>query len=59
MPFNEYPYTNFHDLNQDWMIKTLKEVQEKAETIDESVAQAKQSEENAKTSEENAESYAE
>ena len=52
------PYSNLHELNNDWIIKTVKEVKEKAETIDESVAQAKQSEENAKTSEENAESYA-
>lgn len=25
MIFNEYPYTNFHELNDDWIIKTLRE----------------------------------
>ena len=61
MPFNEFPYTNFHELNQDWMIKTMKEVKDKAENIDASVEEAndaaeaaKLSENNAKTSEENA-----
>ena len=23
-PFNLFPYTNFHDINMDWIIKSLK-----------------------------------
>lgn len=66
MPFEQFPYTNFHELNQDWLIKTVKEVKDKTEDIDEAVAEAeasaenaKASELNAKTSELNAQNYAE
>lgn len=52
------PYTNLHELNNDWIVKTVKEVKDKTELIDDSVEQAKQSEENAKTSEEQAKFYA-
>lgn len=48
------PYSNLHELNNDWIIKKLKEVKDKEDSIDESVTNAKQSEENAKVSEENA-----
>lgn len=34
------PYTNLHELNNDWIIKTVKEVKDKAEDIDNSVSQA-------------------
>ena len=41
--FNNFPYTNFHELNQDWLIKTVKEVKDKTEDIDEAVAEAEAS----------------
>lgn len=28
MPFQNFPYTNFHEANQDWIIKTIKELVE-------------------------------
>lgn len=43
------PYTNLHELNNDWIIKTVKEVKDKTENIDESVAEAKEYSENAKS----------
>lgn len=33
--FNKYPYTDFHELNLDWVIKTCKEVSDKVELLDE------------------------
>lgn len=44
------PYTNFHELNNDWIVKTVKEVKDKTEQIDESVAQAEEYAEQAKES---------
>lgn len=35
MIFSEYPYTNFHELNLDWIIKTVKEL---TDTVDDFVA---------------------
>lgn len=32
--FHEYPYTNFHDLNLDWIIKIVKELKAIVDTID-------------------------
>ncbi len=50
--YENFPYSNFHDLNTDWIIKKIKDVET-------SEANAKASEENAKTSEENAKQYEE
>ena len=35
MSFDKYPYTNFHELNDDWIIKTLREF---GQRLDEFVA---------------------
>lgn len=48
------PYTNLHELNNDWVVKTVKEVKDKTDEIDTAVSEAKEYSENAKTSEENA-----
>ena len=45
--FENFPYSNFHDLNTDWLVKKVKDVET-------SEANAKASEENAKASELNA-----
>lgn len=45
--YENFPYSNFHDLNTDWIVKKIKDVET-------SEANAKASEENAKASEENA-----
>lgn len=50
--YDNFPYSNFHDLNTDWIVKKIKDVET-------SEANAKASEENAKTSEENAKQYEE
>ena len=34
-----FPYSNFHDLNLDWIIKTVKENLEKEDTQDERITQ--------------------
>lgn len=51
--YDDFPYTNFHDLNLDWVVKTVKQVKDKTDEIDNSVAEAKgyaeASEENATT----------
>lgn len=31
-PFNIFPYTNFHDLNLDWLLNKVKELSEKVNT---------------------------
>jgi len=31
MPFNNYPYTDFHDTNLDWIIRNLKRIDIKLE----------------------------
>lgn len=37
-PFNhEYPYTDFHELNLDWVIKTVKELNINLETMEERI----------------------
>ena len=48
------PYTNLHELNNDWVVKTVKEVKDKTDEIDTAVSEAKEYSENAKTSELNA-----
>lgn len=35
--FDNFPYTNIHDLNLDWLIKTVKKVYDKTETVDQAV----------------------
>lgn len=57
--FDNFPYTNIHDLNTDWLVKTVKEVKDKTDEIDQAVINAKNSEDNAKISEENASASAE
>lgn len=32
--FHKYPYTDIHDLNLDWILKTVKEMKEKFDSID-------------------------
>ena len=34
MFFNKYPYSNFHDLNLDWILKEIKSIEEELATID-------------------------
>lgn len=62
--FEHWPYTNFHDLNLDWIIKKIKNVEtaeintaEYAEQAKASEEAAAESEANAKTSEDNAEAF--
>ena len=38
--FEHFPYTNFHDLNLDWIIQALKDLDKKVDTIEERVTQA-------------------
>lgn len=38
----EFPYTNFHDLNLDWIVKTLKDVANKYSEIDEVASEAEE-----------------
>lgn len=49
MPFEVFPYTNFHELNLDTILDYVSEIKDKAENIDASVANA---EESANTAEE-------
>lgn len=37
-----FPYVNFHDLNLDWIIKTIKESLEKEDTQDEQIQQLRE-----------------
>ena len=32
--FHEYPYTDFHDLNLDWLLKTVKDLKEEIDNLD-------------------------
>lgn len=52
--FDNFPYTNIHDLNTDWLVKTVKSVKDKTELIDQAVLDAQNYADNAKTSEDNA-----
>lgn len=59
--FDQWPYVNIHNLNTDWLVKTVKAVkdlaetiQEKTDDIDDSVTRARDSAANAKISEDNA-----
>ncbi len=38
--FEQFPYTNFHDLNLDWIIKALKDLDKKVDTIEERITEA-------------------
>ena len=42
MPFEQFPYTNFHELNLDWIIKKLKELTEENKTLQEAVDELSQ-----------------
>ena len=33
-PFHKYPYTNFHELNLDWILNKIKEIEEQIKNID-------------------------
>ena len=33
--YNEYPYTDIHELNLDWILKTMRELEEKVANIKE------------------------
>lgn len=45
--FDNFPYTNVHDLNTDWLVKTVKEVKDKTDEIDQAVEDSKTYSENA------------
>ena len=38
--FDQWPYTNIHNLNTDWLVKTVKEVKDKTDEIDQAVSDA-------------------
>ena len=38
--FENFPYTNFHDLNLDWIIQALKDLDKKVDTIEDRVTDA-------------------
>ena len=41
--FEQFPYANFHELNLDWILKKIKELDEKVDSIEDRIlAQAKQ-----------------
>ena len=48
--FDNFPYTNIHDLNTDWLVKTVKKVYDKTELIDRAVLDAKTYADNAQAS---------
>lgn len=33
-PFHKYPYSNFHELNLDWILNKIKEIEEQIKNID-------------------------
>ena len=35
--FEHFPYTNFHELNLDWIIQTVKELDEKVNSIEDRI----------------------
>ena len=34
---NKYPYTDFHEMNLDWVLKTIKELESKVDNIEQSI----------------------
>ena len=50
MPFTEFPYTNFHELNLDFILKVVKELQGKTDRIDAAVLLAEASAQSAANS---------
>lgn len=42
MPFEQFPYTNFHELNLDWILDQMKSIKDKTDDIDEALLEAKQ-----------------
>lgn len=55
--FDQFPYTNFHELNLSWLLETMKSLSDKTDLIDDAVALAEQSATNANNSAELAASY--
>lgn len=49
MAIEMVPYTNFHDLNLDWILKTVKEVQSHVDGVDAVVADAEEYRDQART----------
>lgn len=49
MAIEMVPYTNFHDLNLDWILKTVKEVQSHVDGVDAVVADAEEYKDQAET----------
>ena len=35
MPLNQYPYTDCHELNADWIISKIKELEERVAALEE------------------------
>ena len=56
---NEYPYTNFHDINLDWVLEKTKECVEKVGAVESVAQQAKDTSTAAKTTAETAQAEAE
>lgn len=56
--FENFPYSNFHDLNTDWIVKKIKDVETSEANAKESELNAKASEQNAKVSELSAQGFA-
>lgn len=57
--FDNFPYTNFHQLNLDWILRTLRELRGKTEQFDESINTATAKAEQARNSAEEARSFSE
>ena len=55
---NEYPYTNFHDINLDWVLEKTTECVEKVNALEPVAQQAKDTAETAKTTSETAQTEA-
>ena len=56
---NEYPYTNFHDINLDWVLEKTKECVEKVGAVESVAQQAQNTAKTAQTASETAQSEAE
>ena len=44
MYFNKYPYTDFHELNLDWLLKEYKRLKEEIEKIKEEIKELREEE---------------
>ena len=56
---NEYPYTNFHDINLDWVLEKTKECVEKVGAVESVAQQAQDAAKTAQTAAETAQTEAE